>query len=493
MARRVLPRFSDLIFISIFAGSLLLGARMLNVDSDLGRHLTVGNYILDTHTVPVRDLFSFTRLGDSRPPYEWLAQVAFAAAYRILNLDGVVLLASLVIALSFLVVFLDALHRSRSPIVSVSVTALAALASSLHWLTRPHVLSFLFFAVWIHGLERLRSDEGTPVWQFPVLMLVWANTHGGFVIGLLAWAAYLAGWLWERWRGDSDKGIGIKFLLVGIGSLVASIITPDLWHNWSALLQNRSAYILDRTVETMPPDLGSPPTWPFFLLLLLLLLVVIVALVRRQALAPAHGFLMAALGAMSLLMARNIPFFAIAAAPVMAERLGQALGSFPRWAGVEGALYQLDTSLLSLPWPALALAMAVAGLSYHFIRTQSAIYQIDADVFPVRAADWLLAHPPPGDMFNDFNWGGYLLYRLWPEERVFIDSQTDFYGEGLTRQYEQMILAKGDWRAYLDRYRIQWIIVRPRSALSAALAVDSSWHLIYEDGTAIVLQRTEVP
>src|SRR5512142_1234179 len=102
MRRFFLPSLGDCLFISVFVGALLLGSRMLNQDGDLGRHLTLGTYILDSHTIPVRDILSFTETGRPRPPYEWLSQVAYALAFRVLNLDGVVLLAALGIAASFL-------------------------------------------------------------------------------------------------------------------------------------------------------------------------------------------------------------------------------------------------------------------------------------------------------------------------------------------------------------------------------------------------------
>jgi hypothetical protein len=489
MVRVVLPRLGDSIFVVILAGCLVLGARMLNTDSDLGRHLTVGNYILDTHSIPTQDILSFTRQGDSRPPYEWLSQVAFASAYRAWNLDGVVLLTSIAIAAAFTLVFLDSLGRSRSPIIALGITALAAVASSVHWLTRPHVFSFVLFAVWLRDLERLRRGELLSVWRFPILMLIWANAHGGFLFGILAWAAYGAGWLWERVRRRAKRDVGIRLLVVGATSLLASVITPDLWGNWVAVLANRSAYVLNRTAETMPPRLGAPSAWPF-LLMLILLLAVIPAALRR--LAPAQLVLLGGLAAMSLVVARNIPFFAIAVAPVLTQWLSEALEPQSRWARQEQTVFKLDVALHGHAWSTLAVVAAAAWLSYLAVTGRTPIYQFNPGVFPVDAADWIVKDPPPGNMFNDFNWGGYLLYRTWPMKRVFIDSQSDFYGEGLTRQYEQMILARGNWQEYLWKYGVDWIIVPPKSALSTRLAVDPAWRTLYEDETAIVIARVEV-
>ncbi|MGB5844449.1 MAG: hypothetical protein WBG94_08405, partial [Anaerolineales bacterium] len=97
-SRFLLPRQEDMLFLAIFVAVIGLGPRLLNMDGDLGRHLTIGNYILDELTIPTRDIFSHTMGGFQLTPHEWLAQVVFALSYRIGGLDGVVILCALVIA-----------------------------------------------------------------------------------------------------------------------------------------------------------------------------------------------------------------------------------------------------------------------------------------------------------------------------------------------------------------------------------------------------------
>jgi hypothetical protein len=153
----------DIIFTVAFMLGLVSGAQMLSSDSDLGRHLTLGNYILDYRIIPTRDLFSHTLLGQPRPPYEWLSQILFALSHRLLNLDGGILFSSIIIAATFTLTFQFANRRSRSLIIAMIVTFLAVGASSLHWLPRPHIITFLLLAIWIEKLELLRKGE--PVTQ----------------------------------------------------------------------------------------------------------------------------------------------------------------------------------------------------------------------------------------------------------------------------------------------------------------------------------------
>jgi hypothetical protein len=154
-----LPSLGGVLFILVLMGALMLGPRMMNIDGDLGRHLTIGGEILDTGRVPLKDIFSHTMFGLELTPHEWLSQVLFALFYRWMGLDGPVFLAALVIAMAVYLAYRQALERSQSVLAALFLGVLAVGASSLHWLTRPHVFTFLFLVLWSLGLERLRQGK----------------------------------------------------------------------------------------------------------------------------------------------------------------------------------------------------------------------------------------------------------------------------------------------------------------------------------------------
>jgi hypothetical protein len=486
MRNFILPRLSHILFIAVFSGALLTGPRMLNTDGDLGRHLTLGNYILSTRQIPTRDLLSFTRADQPRPPYEWLADVLFSLVYRALNLDGVVLLTAFIIAAAFLAVYSDCVGRSEAPILALILVVWAVLASSLHWLTRPHVFSFLLLAIWIKWLEKIPLQEGIALGKYPLLMLLWANIHGGFIFGFLAWLAYLGGWGWQLLRHAAAGTAGRNLLIVGGTSLIASILTPDLWHNWEAVLNNRSAYILNHTAETMPTDFSTPEVWPF---LGILALSVFLGLVGRSRVRPGQALLLMGLGVMSLAMARNIPLFVIAAAPILADWTRAPLEKAGPWIKLEEGIKRIESQLRGSVWPALGVLSAIGFFVYFQAKTGATLFGFSPQVFPVQASDWIETHPMQGAMFNDFNWGGYLLYRLWPYQRVFIDSQSDYYGEGFTRQYEGIIRGEEDWEAELSRYHVNWIIIPREAGLAGAAGSSAGWQQVYEDPLTVIFVR----
>ena len=113
----------------------------------------------------------------------------------------------------------------------------------------------------------------------------------------------------------------------------------------------------------------------------------------------------------------------------------------------------------------------------------------DPSRFPVRAVDWLSVHPQSGNVFNEFTWGGYILFRLWPEQRVFIDGQTDFYGVELVKDYLTLLNARTGWETLLEKYRIDWALLPRDAPLVGMLEQNPQWKVLYEDGVSTLIRR----
>jgi hypothetical protein len=192
---------------------------------------------------------------------------------------------------------------------------------------------------------------------------------------------------------------------------------------------------------------------------------------------------------MGLYSARNIPLFAIVAAPIFGE-LVKAYTEKTTWiVRLETTIEEIEQHLRGLFWPAL-MVMCLLVLFLQNIPLDSTRQgnNFNPNLFPVQATNWLEQNPQEGNVLNYFTWGGYLLLRRWPEQKVFIDGQTDFYGETLTREYEIAITAAPGWERILKKYNINWAIIPTNSKLSAVL-IEAGWERLYEDQTAIVLQQ----
>ncbi len=487
MSRYTILRLRDVLFISLLTVVILFGPRTFNLDGDLGRHISVGNYIIKNASIPRTDIFSHTMTGQPLTPHEWLAQVFFALAHRILGLPGVVLLTALVISSTFTIVFYESQARSKAPIVSLGITILAVAAASLHWLARPHVFTFIFLAIWSLLLERVRHEKFAPLWAFGLLMLVWANTHGAFIAGFVTWGAYLGGELFEAWKTRNWAGSRLKsWGMIGLISFVATLLNPVGIHLWGTSISFVSNhYLVSHTQEYLPPDFHNPGTWPFLLLIAFSIWMIGN---KKKTLPVAHSLLLTGWMILGLYSARNIPLFAIIAAPILSETAANNLVN-SRWKTIEDNLRKTDQSLRGATWITIGILGAILLMSTPAMRTYD---RFDATVFPVEALNWLEQHPQRGNVFNYFPWGGYLLYRQWPETLVFIDGQTDFYGESLTREYEHVINATQGWKAIMNKYQIEWAIIPSTSNLTSTLS-DDGWETLYEDKTAVVLRNKATP
>ena len=492
----LLPRLQDVLFIALFLAVIGLGPRMLNIDGDLGRHLTIGENILTTRSIPTQDLFSHTMAGEALTPHEWLAQLVFAIAYRSGGLNGVVITCALLIASTFTILFKQCSQRSGMPLVGLSFVILAAAAASLHWLARPHLFTILFVVIWTGELEGLRRGIHQRWWTFPLIMVVWVNVHGAFLAGFVIWGIYLIGLLGERWQrqGMRSRGLGdaqnlTLFGLAGASSLAASLINPVGWRLWETSLGFlRNRYLVGHTVEYMPPNFQSPSAWPFLLMILLSILLLGLSSTRRPLV---EVLLLAGWTGMGLLSARNIPLYAVVAAPILASALADWVRESRRLESVlhfDDRMAGVDTRLKGILWPVLVVSLVFVVYSGR-LGGDSIVARnsFSPQVFPVKAVDWMEAKQIEGRGFNYFPWGGYFLYRAWPEQRVFIDGQTDFYGESLTRQYETVLNLSDGWRQVLADYGVSWVLLPKDEQLVSALQAEDGWKVRYQDPTAVVL------
>jgi hypothetical protein len=502
----LLPKVGDAVWVGLLLFVLQIGKKVMNADGDLGRHLAIGFHILDNREIPSTDLFSHTMFGEQFIPHEWLSEVAFALFYRWMGFPGVILLCGLLIATTFWLVYRNAQNASGSLVVPVVVTMLAVFASLLHWLSRPHLFTFLLMALWVYELEKVRSHSGPGLyrrwWIFPVSMVLWVNVHGAFVAGLVTWALFGAGLLIDRiffaQAGNNHEGtaksLWRSYLLAGGSAIVATLLNPAgaaLWQNSFGYLGNR--FLVDMTIEYRSPDFHIVSAQPF--LFLIGLLVMLLGL-QRQKVPAAHLVTTGAWLVMGLYSARNIPLFAIVSAPVLAILLRGWLDYFSaRWFRVQNVrqldhgLQKLDAASPALVYPLLAVFFVTqlfgAGKTAH----STADVTFDANLFPVAAASWLEANPQSGNMFNEFGWGGYLLYRQYPHARVFIDGQTDFYGEALTRQYLQVKDSADGWEGVLAAFQVRWVIIPTSDVLARTLDAHPGWQKVYQDSTAVIFTQ----
>jgi hypothetical protein len=495
--RRIFPYiFPSAIFISVFIGCISLGPLLFNVDGDLGRHLTLGGYILQSGNIPTADIFSQTMTGQPLSPHEWLAAVIFRLCYNAMGFSGVVLFSAGLLASVFWLISYRVYRCSRSTIIAVILVVLGIAGSRIHWLARPHIFTYLFLFLWLELLQQ--QTRYIFKWMLTSgLMLLWVNTHGAFITGMVVLGILIAGAILDgiHWK-DRRKAVRLvlQYLVLLLTSLGISLINPsgvEIWRTIAGFLGSR--YLVTHTAEYMRPVLSQVGVMPFTILATLGVLLVCFNWKKLPADKILLVIIFAAFGVMS---GRNIPLYILAALPVMAEAAALL------WPGLRGRLDRDFTEEPAEPdrrtisnriiWLCgiIFCCTVIGAACLKFIPGLAARNSYNPKKYPVQAMDWLISHPQPGNIFNDFMWGGYILYRDWPDQKVFIDGQTDFYGEALTRDYETVVELYSGWQDVLEKHQIVWMLIPVNSKLADTLSKNpSEWKILYEDQTSVILRK----
>lgn len=492
--RIFIPRIEYIFLASVFWGIAASGPKMLNLDGDLPRHLLVGHLTIETAKVSTVDIFSYRTVGFPSYPHEWLAQVLLALSYKIFGLNSVVLLVSLLITLTFAVVFRN-VRQASSPLITLTFTGLALSTSAIHILPRPHVFTYLLTAIWVFHMEKVRVGQSRAWWLFPIIMLIWVNIHGMFLLGILIWLAYIVGGVFDHGMKTWWQLSKIRLLFIGgLASIPVSFLSPSGPEIWKVILElGSNTYITSRIPEYQSANFHLPGTWPFILMLVLL----VTGLALNSKRIPwSHVLILAGFTTLALYSSRMIPIFAIVTAPIAAQAFTDWLKTEKpqsKFVQLEIFIRTMEAESGGMVWVFVtALAVTLLFTSGKSIDPQHKGNIFDKQVFPIAAVDWLKDHPQSGRMLNDFNWGGYILLETWPKYQIFMDGHTHIFGETLTREYEQVITTSQGWGTVIDKYQIEWAIFPTTSKLANALA-SKGWITLYQDRTAIILRNSTIP
>ncbi len=452
------------------------------IDPDMWWHLRTGEAILDGG-IPRRDIFSFTYPTNVWVTHEWLSQVFMWGVYRLAGLNALMVTFAVITTVTWGLVYL---LSDGKPYVAGMVVAVAAKASQVVWGSRPQLFNLLFLAVFIFLLERRRDGAvGKQAYAaFPLLILVWANLHSGFVLGIVVLGTYLIGGYFERRRRAPDRrtlphGDLRRLGLALVAAALVSLVNPNGLRLWTFPIDNLTSPLQrELIVEWFPP---TPDQLIFWLTLGLVVVGVVgfVAASRRPAATDVLMFGGTAVGA--FLSVRNIPIFAIAATPIVCRYLTDALSAKSLVApGDEPEPRRL---------PTLVAGAAIGGAAFVIAATTMAGNAATVrDAFPEAAVDWVEANGRTGErIFNAYGWGGYLIWRGLP---VYVDGRADVYGDAGLINFRQTWDVEPGWEEPLDRFEVSLVMVPRGSRLAVVLDEAPRWRTEYEDPVTLVFGRS---
>ncbi len=480
---KILPRhiFVIALFILIFTATVRPVA-----DPDFWWHLQTGKLILETGVIPHTDPFSYSVNGQAWITHEWLTETVMYLLYGKLGIVPLIVFFSLVITTAYLFAYLNT-TVSAKPYIAGFVLVICAVASAPLWGVRPQMISLLFTSVFLYLLDQYekRQKIGLLV-PLPLLTALWVNLHGGFIIGIGIIGVHLLGSLIKilfsgqgKARPNGQTWIPV-FALAGaiVVSLLAALLNPNhykiLVYPFQTLFDPAMQQYL---VEWYSPDFHNIIWVPFAILILAM---IGIGMTGKGKISISRMLLVIVFGFAAFRSVRHIPLFAIAAAPVLAEQISQ-LFNFPVTNKTSNRVFQsVGVGIV------LALAF-FAGIAIHQLPEQQRIRE--GDTFPKLAAEWLLRNQPEGKLFNSYNWGGYLIWSLYPDYPVFIDGRADVYGTDFINRYAKIYQTRSGWEVELQKTGAQLVLSEKDSLLSQSLRQSNKWKIIYEDDLSVIFQE----
>jgi hypothetical protein len=483
-----LPTFVDLMLAALMGwlfASSGKGWALLLSDGDTGWHIRTGEWILAHGQVPYRDLFSFTKPEAPWFAWEWLADIVFALLHAWGGLPlltfvcGFILVGTSILALRWMI------WRGASALVAFPLLMLSVGGSTLHYLARPHVFTLLFLVIALWLLDAERRAPSRRIWLLVPLTVLWTNLHGGWP-ALFVFLALHVGALFAYknpiWRRDAG---------IGLICAAATLVNPYTWHLHAHILGYlRSDWIRDAVDEFQSPKFRSENLLQFEVLLILGL-VAVWPRIRQGAAGLAEAAAVLVWAHLSLGAVRHAPIFMIAACPVIAEALTGALEELWRDAkksSVAGVFRGLDADLRP-KFAANSVWVVLLPLLLWFATRANWPTDFPSASFPVAATNAQFEKLKGSRVFASDQWGDYLLYRLWPETKVYIDGRSDFYGPELGKEYLSVAAGSDLWQRVFNQYSIGLAVLPRKSDLGQRIAADKGWQLIHSDGVSEVFAR----
>lgn len=494
----MIPTRQQILKFAFFVCVFALGMNKIT-DFDVWYHIKTGEYILTHHVIPHRDIFSYT----TKEPWlthEWLSQVIFELVHKAGGFRLIILFRAMMLCLIFYRVFRMVAQRTSAAANQILIMLLCVIASAGSFLERPQLFSYLLFILLYDLLLKYHEGKKQHVWSCVLLLLLWVNLHSSFMLGLLLILIFAIeeGMKVYLWKHPPDKFRHLSAILIFCAA--ASLINPN--H------VNMFLYPFETLFNKQQMELifeWQSPNFHLYQLQIVELFIFLTAVsmifsgikVKKLELFLFFFFLHFALYSM-----RNLPFFAFVCAALLSEHLeaftkkitnrlapvcrtdgtGRQVSFFSR-------LLTLDKKA-SIEIPALNAALFLFLLGFALTRipvSNADTRTINLKDFPSGAVSYLKTHALRGNLFNEYDWGGYLIFNLYPERKVFIDGRADIHVKTTVPDYLKIMHYEKGWEATVKKYDMQIFLLRKNNVLARILREKAHFHVVYEDNVCILL------
>ena len=490
--------FSFLLFL-LFVSVLVLNIRPIAA-YDFWHHLKAGQLVWETGAVAQTEPFLIPAKGMPWIQYEWLAQLLFYVIFVKIGVNALIILKAFTLAVSFVILALACRQRTDSFAIPIFVSALAALCLSGRSFVRPEFIGYLLLAFFIFFLERAR--RGNWLWLIPTAPLValWANVHGSYIIGIVLLLITAAGeslrLASRRHKVQTEPVVKSKRYIRWLWAFViicslAACINPYGVRIFEVPFKLFGSTALSQVVVEWRPFTFAEFLHPQQIGVWILLGATLVTIARIRL---TDFFILAVFFYLALKSSRNVMLFLFVCAPIFSSHLDYLKETLARIKRIPSAI---ERPLVG--WTALVLFLVLMVWYGQGIPDMWRFgLGIDESTIPRKGADFLQRHNIKGRIFNTHELGNYLLWRLHPDNEVFVDGRIDVYGEEVLKLATAIRYAQEGWEDELDEYGITIVLIdtktgpRPQKMwgrLGKELFKDENWALVYFDRICLIFLR----
>ncbi len=482
-----LPATAFVVAIVFYSFFLLLGPFPLQ-DADTFWHIRTGQWILEHAAVPFTDFYSYTAAGKPWSDAQWLAEIFYALAYNLAGWRGVVMLAAATMAAVLGALCFYLLRRFRFS-VAIGFAVLTAVATTPHYLARPHLFSYLILVIWMSALLDAYDDEKfdlPPLLIVAPLMILWTNIHGSFTLGLLllyifAGCCFYQSFIRRNYR--KCRRLLVMAVMVSVCALITPYFLSTAFMTPKLLSMNFAHHYI---VEWRSPDFQGRTFRLGYVVAIFVAIAGFGIRLRGPRLIAFGVFMVLGLSYIRGLMM----FFFVA--PIILARPAAAAAAYlsPQDDKASVNDRRVDPVLRFLH--KRSLAFVAGGIAFAALITVSAWWRQDIvpskRITPSAAIDFVREANITGNVFNWYGFGGYLIFSDIP---TFIDGRAELFGDAFASKYfntEKLVDINKAFET-LDEYKVSWVVFPPHEPLAQALGRSAAWDRAYSDEYSVVYVR----
>lgn len=464
---------------------------------DLGHFIKSGEVMLESKAILSQDLFTHTYHGLHYINSGWLSQVFFALCERIGGLESFIFLKTILLLITITIIYYFIWNITKNYRISLIFIFFTIALGITNWSIRPQIFIIPIFAFFYSHLYRTENIKGSSIFLLSLLMILWVNLHSSFTLGIILVGIFLVGEAIEKYFDrkkikDLIKDSRLKKLLCLLIIMVSvTLINPygiDIWWDMWANASTSQGRSTEWRATAMNDFIG-------FCFIISIVISGIILKYSKRRITVTEAILLFAFLFAGFKSTRMIIWWGIVSAPILAvhfcsidaisEKILRGKGQ-----GAGSGSECLPLNIL------IIIFLVIAAVSFlPWFRPNHPIEKvrtfINPETNPVEIVNYIERKKLKGNMYNDINWGSYIIWRLWSEYKVFADNRLHLVPGKIWKDYSDVECGLANWENILDKYKISFVVLSKKDNKRTIEFIKESpgWKEVYEDNVGAVFVR----